>query len=486
MYNLLALYAALDKAVTASSNPHVAPIVEGYLPGSTGEGQRGWSGNLEDFLQRQFPPVDDALLALTDAAPLSVPQVSRLVYILGALMHVPGLVGIGPDQYVQGLGLAVPQTETIPGYVRQQPDPARQLFDVLLAHFHAGRDWNKAIAYALELGCLDPMVARVPLCNACLTTQDGVECVVVDTTFDDDSLTVGQVEAILDPRNWDKTAGEFFCSMDGLTSPPDPAPAIPYENWGHVLETVGAWCGSGMPELRTDLRFFKAQYSDGAVVQYDLSGANPNGGDGQVTVDKGWLKVVTGTAANPSAGVTVTTRKVVHIKTLWPIAQKIFVCVMGYGQAAAEMLLGHAKNPPPNLVAWADPPAPLTNNQAMQSFFSAPQGGAEAVLPPPAARKEEAAKPAAATAGASGGAVPKTAAGLAVSMMSEYLAETANQSAALAAKFADKDLTVDDLVTFSAKFGARMASEPWRFLARLAQLPATAPGAGPVQGGGDT
>jgi hypothetical protein len=80
------------------------------------------------------------------------------------------------------------------------------------------------------------------------------------------------------------------------------------------------------------------------------------------------------------------------------------------------------------------------------------------------------------------GAPPKTAAGLAVSMLSDCLAETANDSATLAAKFADKDLSVDDLVKFSAKLGARMASEPWRFLQKLSELPPTTPAGVPSKG----
>jgi hypothetical protein len=487
LFYLLALYAALDQAVL-DGDQNVAAIVEGFLPGTTGENQRGWSGNLREFLGgRPFPPVDQALSALVNIQDLTPSQLSRLVYVLGSLMHVPGRVGIGPEQFVEGLSLArptpAPGTEPTPArsYATGGPDPGSQLFDVLQKYFNKQGDWHPATAYAVQIKCLDAIVASIPPCGACLTTQGNIECVVVDTRFESPSLTIEQVKAILDPRNWDKTAVLFFCSMQDLGTRQQP----PYKDWGVVLETVSAWCGVIPVELKTELKYLKAAYSDGAVVQYDLNQKPPakGHGDGQVTVDKGWLKVVRGTKTNSNAGVTVTTRKVVHITGLWPAAQKEFVCAMGYGDAARDMLLGGAKNPPKNLVPWSYPPAPLVSTQSIQAFLTAPPTGTQAVQPPPAPPVGDQPVQAAPESAASGsGAPPKTAAGLAVSMLSDCLAETANDSATLAAKFADKDLSVDDLVKFSAKLGARMASEPWRFLQKLSELPPTTPAGVPSKG----
>jgi hypothetical protein len=93
--------------------------------------------------------------------------------------------------------------------------------------------------------------------------------------------------------------------------------------------------------------------------------------------------------------------------------------------------------------------------------------------------------PSTASAASGGGAAPTTAAGLAVSMLSDYLAEVTNDSSKLVAKFAKQELTVDDLAKFSAKSAARMASEPWRFLKKLSELPSQPPVGGPTQGGGN-
>ena len=473
LFHLLALYAALDQAVLESRNPDIAATVEGFLPGTTGVNQRGWSIDLQNFLGREFPDVSTALAAIMQTPSLTRPQLSRLVYVLGSLAHLPPSTATGDEQLAQALNLAQPQAEPRPTGMRADvsggTDPGHALLAVLSERFNKRQDWTAATAYAVGIGCLDEVVARVPLCNACVAMQGSIQCVVVDTRFEDNSISIEQVKAVLDPRNWDKTAGVFFCNMQALNG----SPPAPYQEWGRVLETVSAWCGSELPVLVTDLKYLKSDNPGQAVVQYDLDNPFPGAGDGQVTVDKGWLKVVTGTSTDINAGVTVTTRKVVHINPLLPVAQKVFVCVMGYGQAAMEMLLGGATNPPPNLVAWSAPPAPLVSMLVAQEHSTPSQADDQAVA---------AGSPSTAS---GGGPSPITAAGLAVSMLSDYLAEVTNDGSKLAAKFAKQELTVDDLAKFSAKTAARMASEPWRFLKRLAELPSQPPVGGPTQGGGN-
>jgi hypothetical protein len=475
LFYLLALYAALDRAVTESGDPEIAATVEGFLPGTTGgNNQRGWSRNLEQFLGPNvtFPDVTEALTGLVSIPDLTASQLARLVYVLGSLIHLPeGRIGITHAELVQGLSLAQPMqapgtepTPTAAHATGAAGDPGSELFTVLQNYFHKQGDWHAATTYAVSKGCLDKVVASVPPCGACLTALGGIECVVVDTQFEDPSLKVSDVEAILDPRNWDKTSVLFFCKMKDLKT----RKAAPYKGWGRVLETASGWCGV-LPELKTQLKFFKAEYPNGGVLQYDLDDSKPNHGDGKATVDKGWLKVVEGTKKNHNAGVTVSTRKVCHIKGLWPVAQKEFVCVMGYGEAVRDMLQRGAAQPPANLVAWSADPKPLLNTQPMQALWIAPEADTQAMQPPESVAS-------------GGGAHATTAAGLAISMVSNSLAETANDSAKLAAKFGDSDLTVDDLVKFSAKLGARMASEPWRFLQKLSELPPTKPTGVPITG----
>jgi hypothetical protein len=490
LFNLLALYAQLDRAVIQSGNPEIAAIVEGFLPGTTGENERGWSVNLQNFLGRPFPDVSTALYGLVNEtppdAPLTPPELSRLVYVLGSLVHLPTIQRGGElgEMFVQGLSLAQPQPERLPEQRPEvaraagaPPDPGQLLLEVLEERFHNHDDWPAAKAYAVQVGALDKVVARVPPCNACLTTQGGAECVVVDTHFEDEQITLDQVTAILDPRNWAKTAGRFFCEMLDLGT----RNAAPYQGWGRVLETVSVSCP--LPLLRTDLKYFKADYTGQAVLQFDLDDPFPGGGDGLVTVDKGWLKVATGTSNDSNAGVTVTTRKVVHIDGLLPVAQKMFVCESGYGQAAWDMVLGHATNPPPDAVPWSQDPKPLEGGQAVQQATAFLTGGQAVQAGTESPVGAQAGQPGKAPAGKDAGAAPTTAAGLAVSMLSDYLAEVTNDSSKLVAKFANRELIVDDLAKFSAKLGASMASQPWRFMQKLAELPPHPPTGGLTQDG---
>ncbi len=111
LFHLLALYAALDQAVLQSRDPDIAAIVEGFLPGTTGVNQRGWSIDLQNFLGREFPDVNTALSAITRAPSLTRPQLSRLVYVLGSLAHLPPSPSTGDELLAQGLDLARPQTQ---------------------------------------------------------------------------------------------------------------------------------------------------------------------------------------------------------------------------------------------------------------------------------------------------------------------------------------------------------------------------------------
>jgi hypothetical protein len=140
------------------------------------------------------------------------------------------------------------------------------------------------------------------------------------------------------------------------------------------------------------------------------------------------------------------------------------------------MLLGEAIQSPAGLVAWTEPPAPLQGLQGVQHFTSSFVGAQEAQPAMTPTTTQPATTP------TTSGTRPKTAAGLAVSMFSDYLAQVANDSAELAAKWYGRDLTVDDLAKYGAKYGARFATEPWRFVQRVTELPPRPPARPPIIG----
>jgi hypothetical protein len=153
------------------------------------------------------------------------------------------------------------------------------------------------------------------------------------------------------------------------------------------------------------------------------------------------------------------TKKVVRIEEFPPILQKIWICALGYGHQAEEMIFGGAKGDTKGLGKWADPPDPVAPIPP---------------LPPQDGQDGQAGGPGADATGTGSGNKPyppKTAGSLAVTMLSECLGEVSKDSAALASKWAKGQLQVNDLAQFSSKFGARMMSDAWLYLEKLNQLP---------------
>src|ERR1700752_4503658 len=68
LHSLLAVYAAFDRSVIEANNPEWSRLVESFLPGTTGENQRGWSNDVEQLVSRLSPnPLDPQQLQLQHA-----------------------------------------------------------------------------------------------------------------------------------------------------------------------------------------------------------------------------------------------------------------------------------------------------------------------------------------------------------------------------------------------------------------------------------
>lgn len=73
LHSQLALFGSLDDEVMAQKDPHTSAVVESFLPGTTGYGQRGWFGQLKTFVNKlatkqdpvHFPSREEALADLT-------------------------------------------------------------------------------------------------------------------------------------------------------------------------------------------------------------------------------------------------------------------------------------------------------------------------------------------------------------------------------------------------------------------------------------
>ena len=155
---LLALYGALDQAVIRGGAA-VEATVERYLPGSTGP-NAGWYDELLGFLatgtnvdspRAEEPPaspdLSDALTILQSQQPnlgaarppLTALQLSRMVYALGALSHLPAdyLPQGWESQFSRTLAIAGPQQAVQSSPFSGTPPSSDDLLALLQSQFRS-------------------------------------------------------------------------------------------------------------------------------------------------------------------------------------------------------------------------------------------------------------------------------------------------------------------------------------------------------------
>ena len=198
LYYLLSLYAALDEAVITSSDDRVSETVERFLPGTTGD-NAGWSLSLTELVG-PMASLGDALDGIASGPELSIPELSRLVFITGALIHIPGYREENDSRFTDVLMLAGPDRV-------RDISKAGRLRDWLDQEFNGWQDWHKARGVPVLEGFLDARIAIMPLCNAYLSSYQGLECVVIDTLFDDDQLTPQKVRGCRRPAQLGHRSG---------------------------------------------------------------------------------------------------------------------------------------------------------------------------------------------------------------------------------------------------------------------------------------
>jgi hypothetical protein len=442
LLSLMALTGALDPATSPGDSRVVAEVAARYLPITAGAA--GWFGNIVEGLgPRTAEAMPDPESALADILhgddELTVPELSRLVYIIGALCHTPTfetMVPLRESPLAQALALAGPFY-----YDRDLLDvrTGDNLLQLLYAEFSSAKDWDLVVRKAVALRLLAADVAAVPRCLPSIQQVDGYDCVVIDTSFGRADIYLQNLKKVANPLNWHRNYPHAFCAMQAQN------PNI-LNGWSRVLETVSLSCELGLEPLVTPLKYYMSEPApDQATLQYDLDKSGlPTLGDGRITVDRGFIKMW----ATGNPGVWVRTRKIVHIEGFLPQAQAMLVCALGYAFQAAQMLFGNAKNPPANSVPWQDSPASTTTG---------PTGTGTSPTGP--------------TAPTGGGMASTT-----TQVWLDCLNDLANKNLQLSAKWCKNELTVDDLITYTQDLGAEIASAPWRLIQALTQ---------PTDDGGD-
>jgi hypothetical protein len=447
LLSLMALYRALDPTTSEFDSRAVATTAARYLPITAGT--TGWFSNIMEVFGSETEDIPDPESALVDIVErsttddsLTIPELSRLVYVIGALCHTPAFEGMATQReslLARALALAGPEYNG-----GTEADVARgdDLLRLLYVDFASAGDWDRVVRIALVEGWLSADVAAVPRCIPSTQQVDGYECVVIDTSFGRPDIYLQNLKNVVGPLNWHRNYPHAFCEMD-----PQVPNMLP-NGWSRVLETVSLDCQGGWPRLVTPLKYYESEpASDQAIVQYDLDKSGPSYGDGRVKVDRGYIKMW----ATGNPGVWVRTLKIVHIDGLWPAAQAMFVCPSGYAFQAAEMIFGNAKNPPADTVPWQPSPTSAATTTATatgtSSTATGPSNGAQTPTP--------------------GGSVASTI----TQTWIDCLKDLADKNLQLSTKWRKNQLTVDDLVTYSQDVGAEIASAPWRLIQALSQPP---------------
>jgi hypothetical protein len=498
--SLLALYGALDQAVTSTGDPAIEAVVERYLPGSTGV-NAGWYDQLLGFLadpayQRRgrrppaVPDLDEALTTLqthrtrADENPaelLSSLQMSRMTYAIGALSHLPSVYqpSTWSEPFSTTLGLVAPVQEVQVAWISDssadedfsdEDGPSDgggpsdgDLLELLRRRLRRRDDWPELARDAVEKGLISKDVADVPQCQVKAKWVRGHLCVVLNTEFNSKKVSLDQLKSVVDPLNWHLCL-PFFCKMTRH--------ATRHDGWSRVLEQVSVTCPFAGTHMATPLKYWKgpsvgevlsepSAWLDYALDDDPVAGAT---GDGRMVVDEGFITMTSTSGDAAVAGVRVCTRKVAGFRNLGFVPASIFACVMGYGDQGVEMLLGGVdKRPAPggrgpgSKSDWEDW-KPSTRNPAGSDpakATPAPSDTPQADPTPPQQPVPDPDDPS------------RRAVVLAVDMLNDYITDMSKKSEVIAAKWASGVVPIAESINYGADVAARLATDPWRFLQRL-------------------
>jgi hypothetical protein len=467
---ILEIFGTLDTAVARSSDPLVLSAANALVPGSPEN--TGWYAELDAFMfpggdlsqpdrslepPRTEPDFGKALGELTDpekllAEPLTIPQLARLVYGIGAAIRLNSIVSPGPIPgwtdptqgdgralIVNALALAGPADSggnvplaTTASNIDARLDQVQALFSGSLTSYE---QWNTVAQELVRQGLIDPRIAHELLEHASVVTIDGIKSLVVDTEFTSTEVSLNALKDVVDPRNWHLNYPAFFCAMEGGGRRPD--------GWRRVLETVGAATIPYSRRLCTNLKFYKTERNDPghfeARLDYDLNDPVPDpAGDRQIDVDRGFINMRATTGDPNAGGVVVRTRKVAHIKGIRPETQARFCFIFGYTTGALDMLFGPATNPNRPVAQYY----PWADLEDRPGALVSPGGQAP-----------------------SSNSVASTAFRMAVGYSEDLIVRNLD----LADKWMAGDLTLKDLADYSTEFGARLAGDPWKFLQAISR-----------------
>jgi hypothetical protein len=383
IHSQLAIYGAIDdlvvqarKGTNGSTDQAVLTTAAKLLPDTTGFGEAGWYGELEQFINRDgvrspdhehltFPTLGQATMELSSVRPpmseteLNQPRnpnaaggfesqtfydsaydpvLARAGYGAFALLKLGEIAGWDKfdanlrDELRAVLAVAVRSFTAVgdPGRVNTATDAITAVVETT----DTRQEWTTLVAKNVS-----KEFAQVSKpCFGTLEEIDGKYCSTVVTDCSADDLSVINIEQIVDPMNW-SLCSKFFCRMVQNT------PNRNINRWSRVQEQIGAECGKY--HLITDLIFYKVRKPDGSIfMNYDIDPQRADPPDrGYVEVDNGYIYVSPTNSANDPRqnGVRIRTSKQERVDGLSPSATAALACLMGWADAGKEMLAGTAR-----------------------------------------------------------------------------------------------------------------------------------------------
>jgi hypothetical protein len=525
LHSLLAVYGAIDESVVQAKDPEWSALVERYLPGTTGENQRGWFADIQRLVGRLavdpagagFKPLADALSELNaeagqmrppqdtgkkprrgpapkaddstppagDApptpAPLTIGHIGQALYVTAVVRklapHAPAtsvdFTPIAEDSVnlddIFGLAGELP-LQAGP----TSPSRIQQLKELLESDAFTGLDaWPNLMqtAVAAEIALVTKEVAVVPpFCvvgtSRSAVTDTGTATATAAVTLIDDHYC-----AVLTTDSWRNTPGLTVDKVKRIVDPRNwdklcaffcQMDPLPPDSDGASQVLEHVSTNKDVYRMKTALKNWRRDYEGGGIVNYELADNREGTGDSQlVLVDSGFIHISKNVKDDG-------TENGVRIKT------SKMVAIQGASVTATAIfvpLMGWAAIGDSMLFDNATrPEGELGTLETWTTSPEAPAGGPAGAIPADELPPE----------------LPPDSRGLlvaeAIRMLAKSIDQTSTTTAALVDKWYSGNLTLPDIVRHSTELGGRLASEPWRFLAELSNQIGTAPPQGPRQG----
>ncbi|OBF16146.1 hypothetical protein [Mycobacterium sp. ACS4331] len=187
-----------------------------------------------------------------------------------------------------------------------------------LRGLHKALKKNSPLHPAIATATIDPRLRKV---------KDEY-CAVVRTSVKWPDVTLAKLKRGINPVNWNKYFGGFFCDMTA-------EPSNIY-GWTPIREEVSGECSRY--RLRTPLKFWSALHGSGLFLNYDFdTGSGWPQADKMVLVDNGYIWITLLDPSDPDAGVRVRTSKELLISGMSATALAVMARTMGYATNATDM-----------------------------------------------------------------------------------------------------------------------------------------------------